>query len=100
MVVEGKEVTFKHDVYADVYVDILSLMAKCDTAPIHCAKMKALCVQWAKMGRCITSYHTWLYCNANICFFIFLLGMAVQQAQLQASMSILIKCGWIFSYHF
>ena len=50
MVVEGKEVTFRHDIYADVYVDILGLMAKCDTAPVHRAKMKACCVEWAKIG--------------------------------------------------
>ena len=50
---EGKEVTFKHDVYLDVYVDVLGLMAKCDTSPVHCAKTKALQVQWAKIGRCI-----------------------------------------------
>ncbi|KAL4069014.1 hypothetical protein J3A83DRAFT_4534888 [Scleroderma citrinum] len=51
MVVEGKEVMFKHDIYVDVYVDVLSLMVKCDTAPIHCAKTKALHVQWVKIGR-------------------------------------------------
>ncbi|KAI6040681.1 hypothetical protein EDC04DRAFT_3140176 [Pisolithus marmoratus] len=50
MVMEGKEVTFKHDVYADVYADLLGLMAKCDTVPIHHAKMKALCVEWVKVG--------------------------------------------------
>ena len=47
---KGKEVIFKRDVYADVYVDILGLMVKCDMTPIHQAKTKALCVQWAKMG--------------------------------------------------
>ncbi|KAI5990603.1 hypothetical protein EDD15DRAFT_2369664 [Pisolithus albus] len=51
MVVEGKEVTFKCDVYADVYIDLLGLMAKCDTAPIHRAKTKALRVEWASIGR-------------------------------------------------
>ncbi|KAL4071213.1 hypothetical protein V8B97DRAFT_2024095 [Scleroderma yunnanense] len=51
MVVEGKEVMFKHDIYVDVYVDVLSLIVKCDTAPIHCAKTKALHVQWVKIGR-------------------------------------------------
>ena len=50
MVVEGKEVTFRRDVYMDVYVDLLGLMAKCDTAPVHCAKTKALRVEWAKIG--------------------------------------------------
>ncbi|KAF8546166.1 hypothetical protein OG21DRAFT_1491518 [Imleria badia] len=48
---EGKEVTFKRDVYADVYVDIMGLMVKCDTSPVHCAKTKALRVHWAKIGR-------------------------------------------------
>ncbi|KAG6373555.1 hypothetical protein JVT61DRAFT_6198 [Boletus reticuloceps] len=48
---EGKEVVFKCDIYADVYVDILGLMVKCDTTPIHQAKTKALRVQWAKLGR-------------------------------------------------
>ena len=44
-------VTFKHEVYMGVYLDILGLMTKCDTVPIHHAKTKALHVQWAKMGR-------------------------------------------------
>ena len=48
---KGKEVVFKHDVYTDVYMDILGLMVKCDTTPIHQAKTKALHVWWAKMGR-------------------------------------------------
>ncbi|KAI6001903.1 hypothetical protein EDD15DRAFT_2361265 [Pisolithus albus] len=51
IVAEGKEVTFKRDVYADVYADVLGLMAKCDTAPVHRAKTKACRVQWAKVGR-------------------------------------------------
>ena len=51
VVSEGKEVTFKRDVYSDIYVDILGLMAKCDMAPVHRAKTKALRVQWAKIGR-------------------------------------------------
>lgn len=50
MVVEGKEVMFRPDVYADVYIDLIGLMSKCDTAPIHRAKTKALCVEWAKIG--------------------------------------------------
>ena len=45
VVTEGKEVTFKHDVYVDVYVDLLGLMAKCNTSPVHCAK--------TKIGRCM-----------------------------------------------
>ncbi|KAF9227895.1 hypothetical protein BS17DRAFT_813771 [Gyrodon lividus] len=51
MAAEGKEVTFKRDVYSNVYVDIISLMTKCDTVPVHHAKTKALRVQWAKIGR-------------------------------------------------
>jgi len=51
MVAEGKDVTFKRGVYVDIYVDILGLMAKCDTAPVHCAKMKSLHVQWVKIGK-------------------------------------------------
>ena len=51
VVAEGKEVAFEHNIYADVYTDILSLMAKCDTSPVHRAKTKTLCVQWAKIGR-------------------------------------------------
>ncbi|KAI6030144.1 hypothetical protein EDC04DRAFT_2898662 [Pisolithus marmoratus] len=50
VVAKGKEVTFKCDVYADVYADILSLMAKCDMAPVHHAKMKACRMQWVKIG--------------------------------------------------
>ena len=59
---EGKEVTFKRDVYADVYVDVLGLMAKCDSSVVHHAKTKALRVQWAKIGRCVllnTKCQTW-----------------------------------------
>ena len=48
---EGREVTFKRDVYADIYVDVLGLIAKCDTTPVDRAKTKALHVQWAKIGR-------------------------------------------------
>ena len=51
VVAEGKDVTFKRNVYVDVYADILGLMSKCDTSPIHCAKTKACRVQWAKIGR-------------------------------------------------
>ncbi|KAI6043347.1 hypothetical protein EDC04DRAFT_3138544 [Pisolithus marmoratus] len=50
MVMEGKEVTFKCDIYTDVYADLLRLMAICDTMPIHHAKMKVLHVEWAKVG--------------------------------------------------
>ncbi|KAI5986738.1 hypothetical protein EDC04DRAFT_2614983 [Pisolithus marmoratus] len=51
VVAEGKEVTFKCNIYVDVYADVLGLMAKCDTAPVHCAKTKACHVQWAKVRR-------------------------------------------------
>ncbi|KAI6008523.1 hypothetical protein EDC04DRAFT_2610924 [Pisolithus marmoratus] len=50
MVVEGKEVTFKCDIYVDVYIDLLGLMAKCDTAPVRHAKTKVLCVECASIG--------------------------------------------------
>ena len=46
-----KEVAFKHDIYADIYIHILGLMAKCNMNPIQCTKTKALCVHWAKMDR-------------------------------------------------
>ena len=32
---DSKDVSFKCDVYADIYIDILGLMAKWDTSPIH-----------------------------------------------------------------
>jgi len=48
--VEAKEVMFKWHVYVGVYVDLLGLMAKCDAVPIHCAKMKALHMEWVKIG--------------------------------------------------
>lgn len=51
IVAEGKHVPFKCNVYIDVYIDLLGLMAKCDTSSIHCAKMKALHMHWAKTGR-------------------------------------------------
>ncbi|KAI6167773.1 hypothetical protein EDD17DRAFT_1751178 [Pisolithus thermaeus] len=51
IVAKGKEATFKCDVDADVYADVLGLMAKCDMAPVHHAKTKVCCVQWAKVGR-------------------------------------------------
>ena len=67
-IVDGKEVTFKRDIYSDVYIDILSLMAKCDMSTVHRAKTKALRVQWAKIGRYVllllNTCHTWyMKCN-------------------------------------
>lgn len=53
MAAENKEVSFKRDVYVEVYLDILGLMSKCDTSPIHRAKTKALRVEWAKIGRSV-----------------------------------------------
>ncbi|KAI6027144.1 hypothetical protein EDC04DRAFT_2605907 [Pisolithus marmoratus] len=50
VVAKGKEVTFKHDVYANIYTDILGLMAKCDMAPVLHAKTKACHMQWVKIG--------------------------------------------------
>ncbi|KAI6113487.1 hypothetical protein EDD16DRAFT_1521294 [Pisolithus croceorrhizus] len=76
VVTEGKEVTFKHDVYANVYTDILGLMAKCDTAPVHHAKTKACHMQWVKIG--------WDVCYLS-CFSThlkrMLLGMGALQVQ-------------------
>ena len=51
---DGKDVSFKHNVYADIYIDILGLMAKCDTSPVHQAKTQALHNQWAKIGRLVS----------------------------------------------
>ncbi|KAF8558083.1 hypothetical protein OG21DRAFT_1519960 [Imleria badia] len=48
---ESKDISFKCDVYADVYINILGLMSKCNTSPIHCAKTKTLRIQWVKIGR-------------------------------------------------
>ncbi|KAF8835166.1 hypothetical protein BDN67DRAFT_984802 [Paxillus ammoniavirescens] len=47
----GMDKEFTLDEMADVYVDIISLMTKCDTVPVHRAKTKALCVQWVKIRR-------------------------------------------------
>ena len=65
MVVEGKEVTFRRDIYADVYVDILGLMVKCDTAPVHRAKTKVCRVEWANIGMWV-NYFPQFYCNPKI----------------------------------
>lgn len=67
-IADGKEVTFKRDIYSDVYIDILGLMAKCDTSTVHRAKTKALRVQWAKIGRYVllllNTCQTWyMKCN-------------------------------------
>ena len=48
---EEKEVMFKCNVYANMYIDILGLMIKCNTTPIHQAKTKPLHGQWAKIGK-------------------------------------------------
>ncbi|KAL4068426.1 hypothetical protein V8B97DRAFT_1873316, partial [Scleroderma yunnanense] len=45
VVVEGKDVSVKQDVYMDVYVDLLELMAKCDTSSVHHTKTKMLHMQ-------------------------------------------------------
>ncbi|KIJ11772.1 hypothetical protein PAXINDRAFT_157171 [Paxillus involutus ATCC 200175] len=44
------EVNFRVGVYSPVYLEILGLVAKCDTSDIHAAKTKALWVQWARTG--------------------------------------------------
>ncbi|KAI6000082.1 hypothetical protein EDD15DRAFT_2362646 [Pisolithus albus] len=69
VVAEGKEVAFKRDVYADVYADILGLMAKCDMAAVHRSKTKACCVQWAKIGRCVY-YFSHFFAGLKIIVFL------------------------------
>ncbi|KAF8833490.1 hypothetical protein BDN67DRAFT_1017496 [Paxillus ammoniavirescens] len=44
------EVNFRVGVYSPVDLEILGLMAKCDTLDIRAAKMKALWMQWVRMG--------------------------------------------------
>ncbi|KIJ15717.1 hypothetical protein PAXINDRAFT_11309 [Paxillus involutus ATCC 200175] len=44
------EVNLRVGIYSPVYLEILRLMAKCDTSDIHTAKTKALQVQWARTG--------------------------------------------------
>lgn len=67
---EGKEVTFKRDVYADIYGDILGLMEKCDTNPIHRAKTKMLRVQWAKIGKYVPWHSEMLYWTGQLTEFV------------------------------
>ncbi|KAF8545876.1 hypothetical protein OG21DRAFT_1491815 [Imleria badia] len=45
------EVNFQVTTYSPVYVEILGLMSKCDTSPIHQVKTQSLHTQWAKLGR-------------------------------------------------
>ncbi|KAF8546899.1 hypothetical protein OG21DRAFT_1527533 [Imleria badia] len=44
------EVNFRVNTYLPVYSEILSLMNKCDTNDIHCAKTKVLRKRWAGLG--------------------------------------------------
>lgn len=45
------EVNFRVTTYSPVYLEMLGLMKKCDTSPIHAAKIKALRYKWAEVGR-------------------------------------------------
>ncbi|KAI6124967.1 hypothetical protein EV401DRAFT_2068549 [Pisolithus croceorrhizus] len=44
------EVNFRVTTYSPIYVEILRLMSKCDTSPIHQAKTQTLCIRWAQLG--------------------------------------------------
>ncbi|KAF8119566.1 hypothetical protein EV363DRAFT_1305046 [Boletus edulis] len=44
------KVNFQVTSYSPVYVGILGLMSKCDTSPVHRAKMQALCIWWTELG--------------------------------------------------
>ena len=45
------EVAFRVATYMPVYLEILGLMKKCDTSPMHAVKTKVLRVKWARIGR-------------------------------------------------
>ncbi|KAF8440238.1 hypothetical protein L210DRAFT_957083 [Boletus edulis BED1] len=45
-----REVNFRVPTYMPVYTEILGLMSKCNNSDIHCAKTKALRMQWAQIG--------------------------------------------------
>ena len=45
------EVNFQVNTYTPVYREILGLMSKCDTSPIHSVKTRALQRRWAQLGR-------------------------------------------------
>ncbi|KAI6016823.1 hypothetical protein PISMIDRAFT_15759 [Pisolithus microcarpus 441] len=49
-IVSSGEVTFRVATYTPIYLEMLGLMNKCDTSPIHVAKMKALRTEWARIG--------------------------------------------------
>ncbi|KAI6161677.1 hypothetical protein EDD17DRAFT_1508795 [Pisolithus thermaeus] len=49
------EVNFRVTTYSPIYVEILRLMSKCDTSPIHQAKTQTLCIRWAQLGRLVQS---------------------------------------------
>ncbi|KAI9569836.1 hypothetical protein HD554DRAFT_2170836 [Boletus coccyginus] len=44
------EVNFKVATYSPVYLEMLGLMKKCDTVPVHAMKTKALRCKWAQIG--------------------------------------------------
>ena len=47
---QGK-VAFRVAAYMPVYLEILGLMKKCDTSPMHAMKTRSLQVEWARIGR-------------------------------------------------
>ncbi|KAF8837389.1 hypothetical protein BDN67DRAFT_1013903 [Paxillus ammoniavirescens] len=47
MVAGQSKVSFQVGTYMPIYLEILGLMNKCDTSPIHAEKMKSLRVKWA-----------------------------------------------------
>ncbi|KAF8452140.1 hypothetical protein L210DRAFT_933756 [Boletus edulis BED1] len=55
MILGVGEVNFRVVSYSPVYVEIPSLMSKCDTSPVHRAKMQALCIRWAELRRYVAN---------------------------------------------
>ena len=47
---EGKDVTFRHNIYLDVYLDILGCMSKCDASYVHCMKTNPFACNGQRLG--------------------------------------------------
>ena len=61
------EVAFRVATYMPIYLEILSLMKKCDTSPMHAVKTKALRVKWARIGRwAIKLNDPWVFWSVDI----------------------------------
>ena len=45
------EVAFRVATYTPIYLEMLSLMKKCDTSPMHTVKTKSLRIEWVRIGR-------------------------------------------------